>query len=120
MIQPLANRLALIQESSSKTLLPNQPKRKIGRQMASHGFLKALCRYGGGNPQLLEAKLPSFDLRAEKNLWEALFTGDPNLLPFGLERLWNDPRRYSLIGITHSKHARPSTNPGQSSTGSTP
>ena len=70
--------------------------------MASHGFLKALCRYGGGNPQLLEAKLPSFELRSENNTWEALFTGDPNLLPFSLERLWNDPRRYSLIGITHT------------------
>ena len=74
----------------------------MGRQMASHGFLESLRSYGGGEPHLLEAKLPSPRLRAHETPWEALFTGDPNLHPFASERLWNDPRRYSLIGITHT------------------
>ena len=74
----------------------------MGRQMASHDFLESLKRHGGGNPHLVKAKLPSPSLRACQNSWEALFTGDPNLHPFANERLWNDPRRYSLIGITHT------------------
>ena len=78
------------------------PTRKMGRQIASHGFLESLRRHGGGNPHLLKAKLPSPSLRALENPWEALFCGDPNLHPFANERLWNDPRRYSLIGITHT------------------
>ena len=70
--------------------------------MASHGFLESLRRYGGGNPHLVKARLPSPSLRASQTSWEALFTGDPNLHPFASERLWNDPRRYSLVGITHT------------------
>ena len=74
----------------------------MGRQMASHGFLESLRRYCGTSPRLLKARLPSPDLRAPETPWEALFTGDPNLQPFAAERLWHDPRRYSLIGITHT------------------
>ena len=74
----------------------------MGRQMASHGFIESLKRYGGGNPHFLKAKLPSPSLRAYESPWEALFIGDPNLHLFANERLWNDPRRYSLIGITHT------------------
>ena len=101
MIENLATRLALIQESSSHTGI-NPPKRKMGRQMASQSFLEALRRESGAEPLLLGAKLPSFPLRDQRNPWEALFTGDPNLAPFANERHWNDPRRYSLLGITHT------------------
>ena len=101
MIATLASRLALIQESS-QILGGNQPQRKMGRQMASHGFLEGLRRHAGGKPHLLKAQIPSPSLRSEKTPWEAVFTGDPNLEPFAYERLWNDPRRYSLIGITHT------------------
>ena len=101
MIQTLTNRLAVIQENSSMAGM-QQPLRKMGRHMASHSFLEGLRRHGGGNPHLLPTNLPSSSLRAQRTPWEALFTGDPNLHPFANERLWNDPRRYSLIGITHT------------------
>ena len=101
MIPTLSTRLALIQETPSMADA-TQPMRKMGRQMASHSFLESLRRHGGGNPNLVKAKLPSPSLRASKTTWEALFTGDPNLHPYAIERLWNDPRRYSLVGITHS------------------
>ena len=66
-IPTLASRLALIQES---TQIPsgNQPQRKMGRQMASHGFLEGLRRHAGGRPHLLKAQIPSSSLRAEKLL----------------------------------------------------
>ena len=100
MISNLARRLAVIQDNSSVDGASNL--RKMGRQMASHGFIESLKRHGGGNPQFMKAKLPSPSLRAYESSWEALFIGDPNLHPFANERLWNDPRRYSLIGITHT------------------
>ena len=104
MIQNLASRLAVIQENSSMAGM-QQPLRKMGRHMASHSFLESLRRHGGGNPHLLTTNLPSSSLRARRTPWEALFTGDPNLHPFAIERLWNDPRRYSLIELpTLSAH----------------
>lgn len=74
----------------------------MGRQIASHNFLESLREHCGRSPHLIKAKLPSFELRSNQIAWEALFTGDPILNPFATERLWNDPRRYSLIGITHT------------------
>ena len=78
------------------------PQRKMGRQMASHGFREALRLQCSGTPHMVKAVLPSPELRSGHPPWEALFTGDPNLQPFAFERHWGDPRRYSLLGITHT------------------
>jgi alpha-maltose-1-phosphate synthase len=97
----LSKRLALIDDSSINQA-DVAPTRKMGRQMASHSFLKALKKYGGGDPHILKALLPSTPLRDPAPKWESLFVGDPNLGLFAKERHWGDPRRYSLIGITHT------------------
>ena len=97
----LPKRLALLVDSSIDKG-QELPTRKMGRQMASHGFRKALATHCEGDPQVIRAFLPSAALREAVPKWEALFTGDPNLGPFAAERLWGDPRRYSLIGITHT------------------
>ena len=101
MSQFLSKRLAIIDDNSIDKV-DAIPTRKMGRQMASHGFRRALTIHGGGNPQSIKASLPSTYLREAAPKWEALFTGDPNLGPFADERLWGDPRRFSLIGITHT------------------
>ena len=95
MTRSLAKRLALIQEA-------NQSRRKMGRQIVSQSFREAIRREYREMPQTVQASLPAPSLRAEKPSWEALFTGGPSLDPFARERLWNDPRRYSLVGITHT------------------
>ena len=85
MIQNLAKRIALIQENSSSTDV-NQPKRKMGRQMASHGFLESLRRYGGGNPHLVKARLPPLvfaPLRPAGRLFSLAIPSSP----FASERL---------------------------------
>ena len=101
MSKNLASRLALIQENLGSST-GNEPTRKMGRQMAGYSFMESLRKYGGGYPHLIRATIPSKSLRSCRNKWEALFTGDPNLQPFANERLWNDSRRYSLVGITHT------------------
>ena len=96
-----SKRLALIDDGSIDQV-DAPPTRKMGRQMASHGFLRALKNHGVGAPQILKAKLPSNLLRDPAPKWEALFVGDPNIGLFATERLWGDTRRYSIIGITHT------------------
>ena len=96
----LSERLALIADNSlndSKT-----PSRKMGRQVVSTNFRDALIKYGDGNLHLLPAVVPSYKLRKSSPSWEALFTGDPNLSPYAEERLWGNPNRFSLVGITHT------------------
>lgn len=100
-IRPLATRLALIQEITSDSDV-EKSRRKIGRRMASEGFREGIRRLEGRDPHLLKAALPAPALRSGKPSWEALFTSGPTLEPFACERLWDDPRRYSLIGITHT------------------
>ena len=51
---------------------------------------------------LLPPQIPCKQLRDGCHPWEALFIGDPNLTPYAEERLWGDPRKSSLIGITHT------------------
>ena len=94
MTQHLAARLALVHETTSD--------RKMGRQIASRGFVDALSRYGKHDLQIIKPAFPSFALRTGQPTWESLFVGDPNLFPYAGERQWNDPRNYSLIGITHT------------------
>ena len=70
--------------------------------MASQGFVEALTRHSREELQLINSASLSQALRAEHRSWECLFCGDPNLLPYACERQWNDPRNYSLVGITHT------------------
>ncbi len=74
----------------------------MGRFIASHGFSMAIRRHCSQEPFTIQASLPAISLRSGKPTWEALFIGDPNLQPFSQERLWNDPRNFSLVGITHT------------------
>lgn len=97
----LSKRLALVEDKSVGETL-NSSTRKMGRQMASISFKKALEEDGDTNLYLIPAKIPCSDLRNGNPSWEALFIGDPNLNPYAEERLWGDPRRLSLIGITHT------------------
>ena len=70
--------------------------------MASQSFVTALSRQSSQELQFVEPVFPSNALRTGQPSWEGLFPGDPNLLPYACERQWNDPRNYSLIGITHT------------------
>ena len=94
MTNHLASRLALIHEGVSD--------RKMGRQIASQSFFKILSRLDKDKLQIIEPAFLSQALRTGKPSWEGLFIGDPNFLPYSYERQWNDPRNYSLIGITHT------------------
>ncbi len=94
MTDHLAARLALIYEERTD--------RKMGRHIASQSFLAALRRHSREKIQFIRSAFPSQELRIGKPSWECLFAGDPNLLPYACERQWNDPRNYSLIGITHT------------------
>jgi glycosyltransferase involved in cell wall biosynthesis len=100
---PLAARLALLHDPTvAADSAVQAPSRKMGRHIASQGFSQALQRHGGDQPLCLPRRLPSPELRQPCPPWEALFAGDPNLAPLAQERLWGDPRRYSLIGLTHT------------------
>ena len=93
-------RLALIDdniEDDSKTL-----SRKMGRQMVSISFKKALEKDGDSELFLLPPQIPCRNLRENSPPWEALFVGDPNLNPYAEERLWGNPKNCSLLGITHT------------------
>ena len=90
----LANRHALIHEGITD--------RKMGRQIASQSFVDALSRHGKEELQIIKPAIPAHALRTGQPTWEGLFIGDPNFLPYAAERQWNDPRNYSLIGITHT------------------
>lgn len=94
MTHHLAARLALIYEETSD--------RKMGRQIASQSFFEALSCHGKDELRLIKPSIPAHALRTGKPSWEGLFLGDPNLSPYAYERHWNDPRNYSLIGITHT------------------
>ena len=74
----------------------------MGRQIASISFRKALEDDGDTNLYLIPAEIPCSALRDKNPPWEGLFIGDPNLYPYAEERLWGDPKRLSLIGITHT------------------
>ncbi len=76
--------------------------RKMGRQIASQSFVDALSCRGKKKLQLIKPGPNNHSLRTVKPSWEGLFVGDPNLLPYARERQWNDPRNFSLIGITHT------------------
>ena len=97
----LAERLALLQDKSLEKN-GSSPRRKMGRYVASHGFTMAISKYSSQQPHTIKASLPAPKLRSGKPEWEALFIGDPNLAPYSRERIWNDPRNFSLIGITHT------------------
>ncbi|WP_115161090.1 glycosyltransferase family 4 protein [Synechococcus sp. UW86] len=74
----------------------------MGRHIASKSFVDALSCHGKKKLQLLRPGVNSQILREGQPIWEGLFTGDPNLFPYASERHWNDPRNFSLIGITHT------------------
>ena len=94
MTHDLATRLALVYEGASD--------RKMGRQIASQGFFEALTHAGEDELHIIKPALPARELRTGQPTWEGLFIGDPNFSPYSYERRWNDPRNYSLIGITHT------------------
>lgn len=94
MTRHLAARLALIHEKQSD--------RKMGRQIASKSFIEALSHHCDQEPQVVKPTFPAHVLRTGQPTWEGLFLGDPNFLPYARERQWNDPRNYSLIGISHT------------------
>ena len=94
MTEHLAARLALIHQEKTD--------RKMGRQIASQSFFDALSCNSKKKPQLIKPALPAHALRTGQPTWEALFLGDPNFSPYAHEREWNDPRNFSLIGITHT------------------
>ena len=70
--------------------------------MVSISFKKALENDGNKDLFLIPPRIPCKSLRSNSSPWEALFIGDPNLNPYAEERLWGDPRKYSLLGITHT------------------
>ncbi len=74
----------------------------MGRHIASQSFVDALSRYSKEKLQLIKPVLPAHALRTGQPTWEGLFLGDPNFSPYACERQWNDPRNFSLIGITHT------------------
>ena len=74
----------------------------MGRQIASQGFVDALSSQSQKKLQTIRPSFPAKALRTGQPSWEGLFCGDPNLSPYACERQWNDPRNYSLIGITHT------------------
>ena len=94
MTRHLAARLALIHEKQSV--------RKMGRQIASKSFIEALSHHCDQEPQVVKPAFPAHGLRTGQPTWEGLFLGDPNFLPYARERQWNDPRNYSLIGMSHT------------------
>ena len=74
----------------------------MGRHIASESFVDALSRHSKEKLQFIKPSVPAHALRTRQPSWEGLFLGDPNFLPYAGERQWNDPRNYSLIGITHT------------------
>ncbi len=94
MTHQLASRLALVHQATTD--------RKMGRQIASKSFIDALSRHSTEKLQFIKPAVPAPALRTGQPAWEGLFLGDPNFLPYATERHWNDPRNYSLIGITHT------------------
>ena len=94
MTNHLASRLALVYQEITD--------RKMGRQIASQSFVDALGRQSKEKLQFIKPSVPNHALRTGQPTWEGLFLGDPNFMPFAGERHWNDPRNYSLIGITHT------------------
>ncbi len=101
MAYPLASRLALFFDAK-KYQKDGEVSRKMGRFMATQSFTDAIHKYGGAKPIIFKRDLPSKDLRESNIHWETLFAGDINLEPLGQERAWSDPRRFSLLGITHT------------------
>lgn len=97
MTPSLAERLALFFPAEAAVV----PARKMGRQVVNLAFSQAL-QFSCGQSIHLKRTLPSPELRQAQPPWEAVYAGDPNLEPLAVERAWADPRRYSLIGVTHT------------------
>ena len=96
----LSKRLALIDDSSID-LANAPPKRKMGRQMASHGFRQALKYEGDGEPTIIKPSLPSHELRSPVQQWEALYMAIPPE-PLRSRASLGRSSPLQLIGITHT------------------
>ena len=94
----ICRRIAIIREISSSS----PPKRKMGRQMVSWSFNSHLEKASGDPIKYIEPGFPLNTIRHGQLKKEALFIGDPSLIPYSEERLWDRPDRFSIIGITHT------------------
>ena len=89
----LCERIAIIRELEDH----NFPQRKMGRQVASWSFNSILEKKSILPVEYLKPRFPFQNIRNGNLEKEALFIGDPNLVPYSEERLWDRPERFSIL-----------------------
>ena len=94
----LCERIAIVRELEDHKF----PQRKMGRQVASWSFNSILEKKSTLPVEYLKPRFPFQNIRNGILEKEALFIGDPNLVPYSEERLWDRPERFSIVGITHT------------------
>ena len=95
----LSKRLALIEDKSVGETLDSST-RKMGRQIASISFRKALEDDGDTNLYLIPAEIPCSALRDKNPSWEGLFLVIQIFIH--MPKDFGRSQKLSLIGITHT------------------